>query len=289
MTLNDLVARLRERLRGQVDSPALEAELLVAAAAGLPRERLLVDGHQVAAPPAVAQACTLAVRRLKGMPLALLTGRRDFFGREFLVRPGVLIPRPETEHLVERAVAALAAAGSEAHLAAAPLLDVGTGSGALAVTLAAELRSRIVVALDLSRRALAVARDNARRHGVAERVRFVLSDLLAALPPTPRFAAIVANPPYVEPLDWSRLPPDVMKFEPWFALTPGNESAAAFRGRLIEQAVARLLPGGWLGVEVGAGQAGAARDQFRAAGLRDVTIVNDLASIGRVVHGRARS
>ncbi|MBM4015281.1 MAG: peptide chain release factor N(5)-glutamine methyltransferase [Planctomycetes bacterium] len=286
MTLDDLVARLRERLRGQVDAPALEAELLVAAAAGRPREQLLVAGREAAAPPVVAAACKLAARRLEGMPFALLTGRRDFFGREFLVRPGVLIPRPETEHLVECAVAALTERTGSGRLDAAPLLDVGTGSGALAVTLAAALPTRTVVALDLSRRALAVARDNALRHGVAARVHCVLSDLLAALSPVRRFAAIVANPPYVEPLDWSRLPVDVMKFEPWFALTPGNESAAAFRARLIAQSAARLLPGGWLGIEVGAGQAGVARDQFRAAGFGAVAISNDLAQIGRVVHGR---
>jgi release factor glutamine methyltransferase len=286
MTLEDLVARLRERLRGQVDSPALEAELLVAAAAGRPRERLLVDGGEAASAAVVGAAGAHAVKRLQGMPVALLTGEREFRGRRFVVRPGVLIPRPETEHLVDCALRVLMAERAPASPSDAPLLDVGTGSGAIAVTLASELPTRHVVALDLSRRALAVARTNRERHGVAGRVHLALSDLLSSLPPRPRFAAIVSNPPYVEPLDWVRLPVDVMKFEPWFALTPGNESAASFRARLIGQAAARLLPRGWLGVEVGAGQAGIARDQFRAAGFVDVAIENDLASIGRVVHGR---
>ena len=278
MTLTELVARLRERLRGQVDSPALEAELLVAAAAMLPRDRLLVDGSRAADPAAVARACSFAVRRLAGMPLALVTGAREFYGRRFVVRPGVLVPRPETEHLVEAALGA----GIDGTLA-----DLGTGSGALAVTLAAERSAlRCVVALDISIRALAIARENATAHGVIDRVALVQSDSFGAIAPGARFDAIVSNPPYVEPLDWAALPADVMKFEPWFALTPGNESAAAFRGRLIEQSRARLKPDGWLGLEVGAGQAGVARDQFRAAGFRAVTIVNDLASIGRVVHGR---
>ncbi|MSR46592.1 MAG: peptide chain release factor N(5)-glutamine methyltransferase [Planctomycetes bacterium] len=278
MTLTDLVARLREQLRGQVDAPALEAELLVAAAAMLPRERLLVDGSRAADPEAVARACSFAVRRLAGMPLALVTGAREFYGRRFVVRPGVLVPRPETEHLVEAALGA----GIDGTLA-----DLGTGSGALAVTLAAEqIALRRVVALDISIRALAIARENAMAHGVIDRVTLVQSDLFGAIAPGARFDAIVSNPPYVEPLDWAGLPANVMKFEPWFALTPGNESAAAFRGRLIEQSRARLKPAGWLGLEVGAGQAGVARDQFRAAGFRAVTIVNDLASIGRVVHGR---
>lgn len=278
MTLEELVTRLRERLRGEVESAALEAELLVAAAHGVPRERLLSIGRDDAVPEVVQRACSFAVRRLTGEPLALVVGARDFFGRSFALRPGVLVPRPETEHLVEAALA---------HVARGLVADVGTGSGALAVTLAAERPDALrVVALDVSPVAIACARANAAAHGVESRIAFALSDLLSAVAPGPAFDAVVANPPYVEPLDWPALPREIQKFEPWWALTPGRESAASFRGRLIEQASVRLKPGGWLGVEVGAGQAGVARDQLRAAGFRDVAIVNDLASIGRVVHGR---
>ncbi|MBL8842546.1 MAG: peptide chain release factor N(5)-glutamine methyltransferase [Planctomycetes bacterium] len=278
MTLDDLAARLRERLRGQVDSPALEAELLVSAAAGFPRERLIVRGREVASSAVVAQACHLAVRRLAGEPVALLLGARDFFGRTFRVIPGVLVPRPDSETLIEAALAA----GVAGRIA-----DVGCGSGILGVTLAAERPAvRTVVALDLSPYALHCTRENAARHGVASRLQLVRSDLLTGLAPAARFDAIVANPPYVEPLDWPGLPSEIVKYEPWFALTPGFESAAAFRARLIAQACERLRPGGWLAIEVGAGQAGVARDQFRAAGLRDVAIHNDLGSIGRIVSGR---
>jgi len=278
MTLDELVGRLRERLRGAVESPALEAELLVAAAHGVARERLLSIGRDGASADVVQRACAFAVRRLAGEPLALVVGARDFYGRSFALRAGVLVPRPETEHLVEAALA---------HVARGLVADVGTGSGALAVTLAAERPAALrLVALDVSPVALACARANAAAHGVGARVAFVLGDLLSAIAPGPTLAAVVANPPYVEPLDWAALPREVQKFEPWWALTPGRESAAAFRGRLIEQAAARLAPGGWIGIEVGAGQAGVARDQLRAAGFRDVAIVNDLASIGRVVHGR---
>jgi release factor glutamine methyltransferase len=278
MTLDDLVTRLRERLRGEVESPALEAELLVAAAHGVARERLLSIGRESADAAVVQRACSFAVRRLTGEPLALVVGAKEFYGRRFALRSGVLVPRPETEHLVEAALK---------HVARGLVADVGTGSGALAVTLAAERPADLrLVALDLSPVAIACARANAAEHGVRARVAFVLGDLLTAIAPGPTLAAVVSNPPYVEPLDWPALPREVQKFEPWWALTPGRESAAALRGRLIEQASARLAPDGWIGIEVGAGQAGVARDQLRVAGFRDVTIVNDLASIGRVVHGR---
>ncbi len=278
MTLDDLAARLRERLRGQVASPALVAALLVSGAAGFPRERLIVRGREAAAPAVVAQACHLAVRRLAGEPVALLLGARDFFGRSFRVIPGVLVPRPDSETLIEAALAA----GVHGRVA-----DVGCGSGILGVTLAAEASAvHSVVALDRSPYALRCTRENAARHGVGDRVAPVQSDLLTAVAPAPRFDAIVSNPPYVEPLDWPGLPADIVKYEPWFALTPGFESAAAFRARLIAQACERLAPRGLLLIEVGAGQAGVARDQFRAADLRDVAIHNDLGSIGRVVSGR---
>ncbi len=278
MTLDDLAARLRERLRGQVDSPALEAEMLVAAAAGFARERLIVRGREVATPPVVASACRLAVRRLAGEPMALLLGEREFYGRRFAVRPGVLVPRPDSETLIEVALA---------FRPRGRCADVGSGSGILAVTLAAEVGAGLsMVALDLSVHALRCTRHNAKAHGVEQRVHAVRSDLFNGIAARPCFDGVVANPPYVEPLDWPALPAEIQKFEPWFALTPGLESAASFRNRLIEQSAARVVPGGWLAIEVGAGQAGVARDQMRASGWREVAVHNDLASIGRVVSGR---
>ena len=166
-------------------------------------------------------------------------------------------------------------------------VDLCTGSGAVGVTLAAERAALRVVAIDLSRHAVACARANAAALGVAERVQVVRGDLLAAFAAAPRLDGVVANPPYVEPADFDRLDPSVQRFEPRLALAPA-EGAARFRERLIGEAAARLRAGGLLAIEVGAGQAGVARDQLLAAGFRAVRITNDLAGIGRVVSGRRR-
>ncbi|HET6164133.1 MAG TPA: peptide chain release factor N(5)-glutamine methyltransferase [Planctomycetota bacterium] len=278
MTLGELASKLRERLLPAVESAALEAELLVAAARGVPRARLRGLERDAADEAVVTAACRLAARRLLGEPIAYLLGEREFFGRRFAVRAGVLIPRPETEHLVEVALA---------ERAAGLFVDLCTGSGAVGVTLAAERAALRVVAIDLSRHAVACARANAAALGVAERVSVVHGDLLAALAAAPRIDGVVANPPYVEPADFDRLDPSVQRFEPRMALVP-SESSARFRERLIGEAAARLREGGLLAVEVGAGQAGVARDQLLAAGFRAVRITNDLAGIGRVVSGRRR-
>jgi release factor glutamine methyltransferase len=278
MTLAELVAKLRERLLRAVDSPALEAELLVTAALGVPRAQLRRLERDVADEAVVAAACRLAARRLAGEPIAYLRGEREFFGRRFAVAPGVLIPRPETEHLV---LVALAADPSGL------FADVCTGSGAVGVTLAAERAALRVVAIDLSRHAVACARANAAALGVADRLQVVRGDLLSAVAAAPRLDGVVANPPYVEPADFDRLDPGVARFEPRLALSPA-EGAARFRARLVSESAARLRDGGLLAIEVGAGQAGVARDQLLAAGFRDVRITNDLAGIGRVVSGRRR-
>jgi len=276
VTIVGLVASLRERLRGAVESPALEAELLVAKALRCERAELLGRDRSPASDAVVAEALALAERRQRGEPIAWLIGGREFHGRRFQVGPGVLVPRPETEHLVDVA------------LAAAPRglwADVGTGCGAVGITLLLERRAPLrCLAIDLSPQAIACARRNAIELGADERdLVLVQGDLLSPVAPGPRLDGIVSNPPYVEPHEWPLLPPEIQWFEPQLALTPGCESAAAFRGRLIAQAVERLKPGGFLAIEVGAGQAGVARDQLLAAGLRRVAITNDLAAIGRVV------
>jgi release factor glutamine methyltransferase len=277
-TVAELVSKLRVRLIGSVESPALEAELLVADALGIARGELWRREREIAAADVVQRACTLAARRLRGEPVAYLLRSREFFGRNFAVRPGVLIPRPETEHLVE-VVLRVRPRGRFA--------DVGTGSGIVAITLAAECPELHVLAVDLSPHAVACARANAAALEVESRVEIVRGDLLTMVPATPCLDGIVSNPPYIEPADFDRLDPTVQKFEPRLALTPA-EGSARFRARLIEAAVARLKPGGLLAFEVGAGQAGTAREQLLAAGFRDVAIENDLAGIGRVVSVRHR-
>ena len=278
MTVAELTTRLRRALLQSAESPALEAELLVAAALGIERAELWRRERDEAAAAVVAHADALAARRNTGEPVAYLLGAREFHGRRFAVGPGVLIPRPETEHLVEVALR---------ERPRGRFADVGTGSGAVAITLAAECAELRVVAVDLAAGAAACTRANARALGVAARVEVVRGDLLAMLPARPCLDGIVSNPPYVEPADFDRLDPSVQRFEPRLALAPA-EGSARFRQRLIAEAAPRLVPGGLLAIEVGAGQAGIARDQLLAADFHGIAIENDLAGIGRIVSGRRR-
>lgn len=260
-----------------VDSPRLDAELLLAHVLGAARGWLWA--HPEADVPAEAQARfdQLLARRLRREPLAYLLGEREFYGRPFFVTPDVLVPRPETELLVE-AVARWACSRGEAKIA-----DIGTGSGAIAVTLAMELPEARLFAVDLSAGALAMARRNAERHGVAERIVFLLGDLLAPLRGAGEtLDAIVANLPYIAEETYRTLMPEVRDYEPELALRAGDGGLALIR-RLIDNAPPLLVPKGLLGLEVGAGQAEAVCALLDAAGWRDVQVIRDYGDIPRHV------
>lgn len=222
----------------------------------------------------------LLERRLTGEPVAYLLGEREFFGRPFFVDDRVLIPRPETEHVVELAL-------SERLPASPWILDVGTGSGCLAVTLALEIPGSMVVASDLSAGALAVASKNAQRHGVAERVLRVGMDLLTGLDLS-RFDLAVSNPPYIDWSEAGELSPEVCSFEPHLALfSPGTGDSTL--ARLFAQCGAGLRPGVALIVEIGSGQLDVARRQAEAPGLQLAEVRQDYAGIPRTLVLRRRS
>lgn len=220
----------------------------------------------------------LVARREAREPVAYITGVREFFGRAFRVSPAVLIPRPETEGLVERALAAIDAIGPDPRV-----LDIGTGSGAIAVTLAAERPQARVDATDISAEALAVARDNAARL-VGPRVAFHHGAYQAdAMGP---WDVIVSNPPYVAGIDRDTLAPDVAGHEPHLALFAGRDGLACIR-EIVRLAPAHLAPRGWLLLEFGFGQADAVRDLITATpGLTRVELVPDLQGIPRVAIAR---
>ena len=224
----------------------------------------------------VAQLGELVARRAEGEPVAYLLGEKEFYGRPFQVTPAVLIPRPETELVVERALAFIDATAEPTKLRIA---DVGTGSGCIAVTLAAERAGLRLLATDLSADAIAIAAGNAARHGVAARITFERASLTGA---ATGFDLIVSNPPYVPEADRVDLMPDVRDYEPSLALFGGGDGLRVI-AQLLPAAYGALRPGGALIVEIGAGQADAVSDLARAAGFAPPALHHDLAGIIRVV------
>ncbi|HEX2253410.1 MAG TPA: peptide chain release factor N(5)-glutamine methyltransferase [Thermoanaerobaculia bacterium] len=278
-TVEALLAEGRSRLAtATFRPPPREAALLLARVLGLSEAQVMARGEHPVPEAAAARFRHLLARRLAGEPVAYLFGEREFYGRPFRVDRRVLIPRPETEHLVE---AALGLA-----LPAAPrILDVGTGSGILAVTLALEIPAARVVATDLSPGAVAVAAGNARRHGVGGRVRLVAADLVAGLE-LAGFDLVVSNPPYIAPAEAAELSPEITGWEPHLALFASDHGLAVVR-RLLAAAAA-LRPGAEVLLEIGRGQAAELERAASASPLQFVTAWQDYSHIPRVVRLQRR-
>ena len=276
MLLSELLAICRREMAGARGAAPGEAEILVSAVTGIPRSRLFLSMDDDV-DDALVRLLPLIARRGGGEPLQYVLGAWDFFGREFLLSPDTLIPRPETEGLAERAVAALRRSPAARPIA----LDVGTGSGAIAVTLAAEVPTARVVATDISPGALRMARGNAARHGVADRVLPVCTDLLSALKCGVRFAVVVSNPPYVAEGEWPLLPPEVRNHEPPGALLAGRDGLAVLRP-LVAGAAGLLSPGGELWCEIGTSQ-GEGASSLPCGSLRLLGTFPDLAGRDRYI------
>ncbi len=263
------------------DTPRLDAELLVGHVAELDRVGLRTHGDdRVLEPEQWRTLDVLVGRRLEGEPIAYLLGTAWFYGREFEVDHRVLVPRPETELLVELALEHFAD-----HARSATFVDACTGSGCVAVSIAAELGERArVLATDISGDALDVARANAARHGVS--IDFRAGDLLEPVGDVTRAAAIVANPPYVEGAEATGLEAGVRDHEPHVALfVPDGDDVAGFYGRLAAQALPLLEEGGLFAVEHGQHQRSLVASALRSAGFVDVEGRDDLAGVDRVVLG----
>jgi release factor glutamine methyltransferase len=284
-----------EQLRAaNVPSFTLAAELLLLHATGRDRTWLYSHPEEVLAEPVAETYFRLVARRASGEPTQHLTGKQEFWGLEFEVTPDVLIPRPETEHLIEVALDRLAV--REIRAGRTPrtsgdritLVDIGTGSGCIAVSLAKELPAATIYATDISKAALEVARRNAARHGFSSRIHFLESNLLAELPSldTRRsplsFDLIISNPPYVGRREAEQLPVEVRKHEPGIALFGGDEGYE-FYGLLIPEAAQHLKPGGLLVLELGYNSLPAVQPLLDASHWSNVGVTNDLAGIPRVV------
>lgn len=276
-TINHLIAQGAQVLQQVgVDTPRLDAELLLADLLGVARAYLYAHPEEEVNAHILQEWQNRLERRARREPLAYILGKAEFYGLEFTITPDVLVPRPETEVLVE------------AVLAKQPgtVADIGTGSGCIAVAVAVKLPQARVWATDISETALRVARENAERHRVVQRIHFLQGDLLQPLAGL-RFDVIASNPPYVAESERLSLQPEVRDWEPPRALFAGSDPLQ-FHRRLAAEAHFHLCEGGWLMMEVGMGQAEPVAVLLEEAGYRQVRILNDLTGVGRVVEGKYR-
>ena len=265
-----------------VDAPRLDAELLLAFAVGITREALFATSI-ILDDPLRGRYFGLVGLRAARMPLAYIVGRREFYSLALEVSPEVLIPRPETELLVAAALEVIASRPT------ATVLDLATGSGAVALAIAANAPRVQVIATDVSAPALAIAARNAARHALEPRVEFRLADCWEVLDggvALGRFDLIVANPPYVRNDEIASLAPEIRAFEPRLALAGGPDGLDFYR-RISAAARPHLAPDGAIIVEVGEGQAGDVATFFRARGFDNIALLRDFANIQRVIRAHA--
>jgi release factor glutamine methyltransferase len=269
--------------RQGLETARLDAELLATRAFARSRVELYTHFDQPLGEAELAEYRALVKRRIAGEPVAYILGRKDFWSIDLEVDARVLVPRPDTETLVEQALAILVRRGADAP--PARVADIGTGSGALALALKRERPADSVFAVDLSPDALAVARTNAERLGLP--ITFVEGDLAEPLTGVAPFDLVVSNPPYIPSQEIDRLAPEV-RHEPRLALDGGADGLAVVR-RLAQGARSVLAPDGWLAMEIGAGQADATAAILQDAGYLAVGTRRDLAGVPRVVFGRCES
>jgi release factor glutamine methyltransferase len=275
---------LSGRLRtSKIDSAELDARILTGAALGLDLTGLIASASRLVTPGEASNLESFARRRLAGEPVARILGAREFWGFSLQLSPATLVPRPDTETVVELALEMLRAAPDPNQ----PLriADIGTGSGAILLVLLSELPSAYGVGTDISTAALQTAHINAVRLELAERAGFVACDYAAAL--SDGFDLMVSNPPYVRSADIADLATEVRDHDPLLALDGGTDGLDAYR-TLIPQAALRLAPGGFLAVEIGQGQSADVARLMAAAGLTPMAPKADLAGIARAVAGRKR-
>ncbi len=270
--------KVAQRFRDHgLDTPDLDARILVGHALGLDRTALMLAGDRRLEAAEIARIETLGARRLRREPIARITATKEFWGLPLTITPDVLVPRPQTETVVEQALAAVDRIGGRRALRIA---DLGVGSGAILIALLAELPNACAVGTDRDPAALALARVNARRLGVAARAAFVACDFGAAV--APGCDLVVTNPPYIRTDEIAELEPDVREFDPRSAIDGGIDGLAAYRVIAIH-ARHMLVPGGHLIAEIGKGQGDAVAALFAAAGFGGIGIVPDLDGVSRVV------
>ena len=264
-----------------LENSRLDAEVLLRHVLNMEKEQFYVNGDAPISAGQEAEFRGLLLRRSRREPVAYITGHKEFWSLDFFVTPAVLIPRPETELLVEVALQYVTQLASGSPV---KVLDVGAGSGAISVCLAKEHAVTQIVAVDISSVALDVASVNARRHGVADRIRFLPGDLFAPIEPLPEtFDLIVSNPPYIRSGELPMLAPEIREWEPTVALDGGPDGLDSYR-RIIEEGHSYLTTGGSIVLEIGADMASAVADLFARSGCYGpVSVYQDYAGKDRVI------
>jgi release factor glutamine methyltransferase len=271
--------KVAQRFRDHgLDTPDLDARILVGHALGLDRTALMLAGERRLEAAEIARIESLGARRLRREPVARITATKEFWGLPLRITPDVLVPRPQTETVVEQALAAVDRTGIRPR--ALRIADLGVGSGAILIALLSELPNACAVGTDRDPAAVALARENARRVGVAARAAFVACDFGAAV--APGCDLVVTNPPYIRTDEIAELEADVREFDPRSAIDGGIDGLAAYRVIALH-ARQILSPGGQLIAEIGQGQGDAVAGLFAAAGFGGISIVPDLAGVSRVV------
>ena len=264
-----------------IDTARLDGELLLSHMLGMDRTHLYMNFDQPLTKEELAKFRELVKRRGNREPLQYITAEQEFWSMPFKVAPGVLIPRPETELLVEEGVKSLKSTFTEK----VNILDVGTGSGALAAALAKEVKDSKVTAVDFSKEALALATENIELNELSDSVTLLEGDLFEPVEGK-RFHLIVSNPPYIPKNEIEKLQPEVSKYEPASALDGGADGLDFYR-KIIPEAINHLEPQGWLMVEHGAEQSGDIVDIFKKAGrFNQIEALQDLAGLFRIVKGQ---
>jgi release factor glutamine methyltransferase len=275
-TIRELIAASRPWLEKKgVDNPRLDAELLVAHALGVRRIDLFLDLDRPLNDDEIARCRALVMRRGQREPVAQIVGEREFYGLSFTVTPDVLVPRPETEHLVETALA------RTPEDAAGLFVDACTGTGCVAISILKSRPGLRAVATELSSKALAVAAQNAEKHGVTARLTLLEGDLLSPCGNERGVRFIVANPPYIQDGERNDLAPEVVDHEPHLALFGEGPDGLGHHRRILDAARAMVVPGGFVALEIGASQGDACR-ALSAAGFGGCSVVKDLAGLDRV-------
>lgn len=282
-TVGDARRALAARFKtAGIDNPDLDARFLVSAASGLDLTRLIVETERQLTADEANALEAFAARRIAGEPIARILREQEFWGLRLALAPATLIPRPDTETVVEAALDC--ARAMRVDDGRYRIADLGTGSGAILLALLTELPNATGIGTDLSEEALAIARANAERHGLGDRASFVASDFAAALEGP--FDLVVSNPPYIRSADIAALAIEVRDHDPYLALDGGADGLNAYRA-ITRQAQALLNPGGALVVEIGVGQEADVMQLMGAAGLLRATGTRaDLAGIPRALTGR---